>query len=280
MKLKFSLLFLNLLIVKYFFSQNQNDTLRLYYLINQYKSSAQFYKLDSMLNQLGDKKLLLNINGYADFLSSNSYNKLLSSRRALSVKKYIQSKKLNITSIEIKALGEVNSKLQTNLIVGQPNQRRVDVIIVNDIKSNNDQTKKQNNISNKKINSTIILKKGERTTLEGLSFEPGRHYLLPQSRPVLESLLETLLKSEDLKIEIQGHICCKGDSEDGFDLDSNNNKLSENRAKVVYDFLIKNGIEANRLNFVGFGHTQPKVFPELSPDDEQENRRVEIKVLE
>ena len=60
MKLKFSLLFLNLLIVKYFFSQNQNDTLRLYYLINQYKSSAQFYKLDSMLIQLGDKKLLLN----------------------------------------------------------------------------------------------------------------------------------------------------------------------------------------------------------------------------
>ncbi len=280
MKLKFSFLFLNLLIVKYFFSQNQNDTLRLYYLINQYKSSAQFYKLDSMLNQLGDKKLLLNINGYADFLSSNSYNKLLSSRRALSVKKYIQSKKLNISSIEIKALGEVNSKSQTNLIVGQPNQRRVDVIIVNDIKSNNDQTKKQNNISNKKINSTIILKKGERTTLEGLSFEPGRHYLLPQSRPVLESLLETLLKSEDLKIEIQGHICCKGDSDDGFDLDSNNNKLSENRAKVVYDFLIKNGIEANRLNFVGFGHTQPKVFPELSPDDEQANRRVEIKVLE
>ena len=280
MKLKFSFLFFNLLIVKYFFSQNQNDTLRLYYLINQYKSSAQFYKLDSMLNQLGDKKLLLNINGYADFLSSNSYNKLLSSRRALSVKKYIQSKKLNITRIEIKALGEVNSKSQTNLIVGQPNQRRVDVIIVNDIKSNNDQTKKQNNISNKKTRSTIILKKGERTTLEGLSFEPGRHYLLPQSRPVLESLLETLLKSEDLKIEIQGHICCKGDSDDGFDFDSNNNKLSENRAKVVYDFLIKNGIEANRLNFVGFGHTQPKVFPELSPDDEQANRRVEIKVLE
>ena len=233
-----------------------------------------------MLNQLGDKKLLLNINGYADFLSSNSYNKLLSSRRALSVKKYIQSKKLNITSIEIKALGEINSKSQTNLIVGQPNQRRVDVIIVNDIKSNNDQTKKQNNISNKKINSTIILKKGERTTLEGLSFEPGRHYLLPQSRPVLESLLETLLKSEDLKIEIQGHICCKGDSDDGFDFDSNNNKLSENRAKVVYDFLIKNGIEANRLNFVGFGHTRPKVFPEQNPDDEQANRRVEIKVLE
>ena len=280
MKLKFSLLFLNLLIVKNFLSQNQNDTLRLHYLINQYKSSDQFYKLDSMLNQLGDKKLLLNINGYADFLGSNSYNKLLSSRRALSVKKYIQSKKINITSIEIKALGEINSKSQTNLIVGQPNQRRVDVIILNDINPKRFQTKKQNIISHKKTRSTISLKKGERTTLEGLSFEPGRHYLLPQSRPVLESLLETLLKSEDLKIEIQGHICCKGDSDDGFDFDSNNNKLSENRAKVVYDFLIKNGIEANRLNFIGFGHTQPKVFPEQSPDDEQANRRVEIKVLE
>ena len=280
MKLKFSFLFLNLLIVKYFFSQNQNDTLRLYYLINQYKSSAQFYKLDSMLNQLGEKKFLLNINGYADFLGSNSYNILLSSRRALSVKKYIQSKKLNISSIEIKALGELNSKSQTNLIVGQPNQRRVDVIILNDSKSNNDPTKKQNNISSNNIKATISLKKGEPTTLEGLSFEPGRHYLLPQSRPVLESLLETLIKSDDLKIEIQGHICCKGDSDDGFDFDSNNNKLSENRAKVVYDFLIKNGIESNRLNFVGFGHTQPKVFPEQSPDDEQSNRRVEIKVLE
>ncbi len=196
------------------------------------------------------------------------------------MKKYIQSKKLNITRIEIKALGEINSKSKTNLIVGQPNQRRVDVIILNDINPKRFLTKKQNIISNKKINSTIILKKGERTTLEGLSFEPGRHYLLPQSRPVLESLLETLIKFDDLKIEIQGHICCKGDSEDGFDLDSNNNKLSENRAKVVYDFLIKNGIEANRLNFVGFGHTRPKVFPEQNPDDEQANRRVEIKVLE
>ncbi len=280
MKLKFSYLFFSLLIFKYGFSQNENDTLRLYYSINQYKSSAQFYKLDSLFNQSGDKELLLNINAYTDFLSSNLYNLFLSNRRALSVKKYIQSKKINTKIKEIKALGEINSKSQTDLFLGQPNQRRVDVIILNNIKINSHQNQKPSVISNNNIKATISLKKGETVILEGLSFEPGRHYLLPQSRPVLDNLLETLKKLEDLKIEIQGHICCKGDSDDGFDFDSNNNKLSENRAKVIYDFLIKNGIDSNRLSFIGFGHTQPKVFPEQSSNDEQANRRVEIKVLE
>jgi outer membrane protein OmpA-like peptidoglycan-associated protein len=49
---------------------------------------------------------------------------------------------------------------------------------------------------------------------------------------------------------------------------------------MVNDYLVKNGIDASRLTYKGYGHSRPKVSPEKSPADEQMNRRVEILVLD
>ena len=76
-----------------------------------------------------------------------------------------------------------------------------------------------------------------------------------------------------LKIEIQGHICCQ--------LTNDLQALSVARAKAVYNFLVSNQINRKRLSFKGFGTTNPiHPIPEKSEKEEQENRRVEIVILE
>ena len=70
--------------------------------------------------------------------------------------------------------------------------------------------------------------------------------------------------------------------------DAYNINLSDRRAKSVVDYLIKNGVDKDRLSSKGYGETQPRVAPEaiakMATDREkeaahQENRRTEFQVL-
>ena len=63
------------------------------------------------------------------------------------------------------------------------------------------------------------------------------------------------------------------------DNDTQTMNLSENRAKLIYDFLVREGIDGNRLQYKGYGSSRPKIYPETTDEDKQANRRVEIKVL-
>ena len=283
------------------YSQTRTQSLSLYYDINKVSSDLHFKKLDSLLSRIGKGKLEIKISGYADFLNNNRYNEQLSQKRAESVKTYILKKleKSQITSLTCIGLGEQNSK-DNQSKDGELMQRRVDVVMIEQIerkkisdKNNQTQKTEKTNTTAKQVsknttsaNSTTglgglkDLKEGETLTIEGLSFIPGRHILMKQSIPVLEELLATLKENSNLKIEIQGHICCMPGDEDGMDLDTKEMSLSENRAKLVYNYLVRNGIDAARLTYKGYGHTQPKVKLERTPEEEQINRRVEIKVLE
>ena len=115
--------------------------------------------------------------------------------------------------------------------------------------------------------------------LEGVNFIGGQHYPLPESRPAIEKLLRTMRKYPDLKIEIQGYICCEYDQYDGLDFHTQTMNLSENRAKYLYDYLIDADIRASRLSYKGYGSSKPLVFPEVTEEERIKNRRVEIKVL-
>ncbi len=282
--------------------QSRTFSLSLYYAINQTNSELNTKKLDSLCDRIGKGKLELKITGYADFLNNNRYNEQLSLKRAEYVKTYLLKKidKAQITAITCVGLGEQNSK-DNQSKEGEVSQRRVDVFITEQVErkkigdKNNqiqqvekkDQKIKPESVKtkNSKAPTTGLsgfkdLKEGESLTVEGLSFIPGRHVLMRESMPVLEELLNTLKEHSAVKIEIQGHICCMPSDEDGMDLDTQEMNLSENRAKAVYNYLVRNGIDASRLTFKGYGHTQPKVKLERTPEEEQMNRRVEIKVLE
>jgi outer membrane protein OmpA-like peptidoglycan-associated protein len=120
---------------------------------------------------------------------------------------------------------------------------------------------------------------GSILNIKGIQFEGGRHKMLKSSLPVLKELLKILKDNPAIKIEIQGHICCIDNGKDGMDFDTQEPKLSVNRARIVYEYLVRSGIDKSRLSYKGFGRTRPLVNPELSPKDEQMNRRVDIMVI-
>ena len=74
-----------------------------------------------------------------------------------------------------------------------------------------------------------------------------------------------------LEVEIEGHT-------DNVGAESHNHKLSENRAKAVYDFLVENGISANRMTFKGFGASQP-IATNDTDEGRATNRRTAFRVI-
>src|SRR5688572_22225440 len=106
------------------------------------------------------------------------------------------------------------------------------------------------------------------------------HQITPESRPILDELLDAMKTHPKLVIEIQGHICCENRIGDGMDLETGIYNLSTARAKAIYDHLISNGIQASRVSYKGFGHSQPMYpFPERTEEERVANRRVEIKII-
>lgn len=115
-------------------------------------------------------------------------------------------------------------------------------------------------------------KPGEKLTIENLNFHINTFAIVKESRGKLYELLLVMEHNPRLKIEIHGHICCNPK-----DLSD----LSTQRAKAVANFLKLQGIEANRVTFIGFGSTMPiHPLPEKFPWQAAENRRVEILIVE
>lgn len=121
-------------------------------------------------------------------------------------------------------------------------------------------------------------KVGESLVLRGINFDNGYHTILKKDMPALQAVLSALKEIPTLKVEIQGHVCCWPKGEEGFDRDTKEYNLSYNRAQVVYQWLVDNGIDKSRLTFNGYGMKNPLVYPEKNKSDQYKNRRVEFKV--
>ena len=104
-----------------------------------------------------------------------------------------------------------------------------------------------------------------------MNFYVDSYAIMPQSRANMYELLTVMKSCPDLKIQIQGHLCCVAkDIRD----------LSTQRAKAIYKFLEFNGIEKSRMTFVGFGSSKPLyALPEKSEAEREANRRVEIEII-
>ena len=121
---------------------------------------------------------------------------------------------------------------------------------------------------------------GDQLVLSDLTFIPGQHFLTESGDSAFVELLDLLNENSSLKINIEGHICCNINGEDGLDLATNRYNLSEARAEYIYTTLIENGIEKERLSYEGFARSKPIYPDELTEDEKKANRRVEIKILE
>ncbi len=120
---------------------------------------------------------------------------------------------------------------------------------------------------------------GKVITLENIYFGGGSAVMLRKSLNSVKELAQTLEDNPSLKIEIQGHVN-QPYNQSKRNKESYYQDLSEARAKAVYDYLIKRKIDPSRLSYKGFGYSK-MVFPYAkTPEEEQQNRRVEILVLE
>ena len=99
-------------------------------------------------------------------------------------------------------------------------------------------------------------------------FEVGKADLNDDAKFVLHDLVKILNKQPQIRLKIEGHTSDEGDA-------AFNQKLSENRAKAVVDFLVSQGVAADRLEYEGKGSSEP-----LDPNNREVNRRTEIIVLE
>jgi outer membrane protein OmpA-like peptidoglycan-associated protein len=265
-------------------AQPQSYSLSLFYDINKVEPEAG--KLNTLLNFTeGGDSGSVTILGYADFLGSVTHNMALSQKRADAVKYYLINRQPALRITSCKGYGEAQSHGQGS-VEGEPQQRRVDVLATRYVAVKKTEPVVTAPVAPVKQPDSLVtpgiekLEKGQSMELKGLLFVPGKHTWTKDSEKALLNLLSALRAFPDLKIEIQGHICCIDGPGDALDYDTYEKRLSENRARAVYDYLVRNGIEGGRLIYKGYGHTQPKIDPERNSFHEQMNRRVEIKVLE
>ncbi|TJZ62807.1 tetratricopeptide repeat protein [Sphingobacterium olei] len=128
--------------------------------------------------------------------------------------------------------------------------------------------------TNEKFETNILLqpiKIGGTITLNNIYFDINKYELLSTSKSDLMLLLAFLKLNPDIIIEVSGHTDNTGKKE-------LNQKLSENRAIAVANYLFANGIAKNRITTLGLGDQKPIATNETN-EGKQLNRRTEIKIL-
>ena len=101
-------------------------------------------------------------------------------------------------------------------------------------------------------------------------FDFGKYTLRPGTREKLARVSGIILAHPGLRIEVEGHT-------DNVGSDEFNQKLSEQRAGAVRDYLVGAGVAAANVTARGFGEAQP-VATNNTDQGRQQNRRVELVV--
>lgn len=105
----------------------------------------------------------------------------------------------------------------------------------------------------------------------GILFQTNSSTLSNTAQSSLSMFSQSLLNNPDTDIQIQGYTDSTGN-------DNINIPLSENRARSVYNYLLSNGVAANRMTYFGLGASNP-IASNATPQGRAENRRVEVYIV-
>jgi len=108
--------------------------------------------------------------------------------------------------------------------------------------------------------------------LQNIYYDFDEYYLRPDAVKELNNLIDLLNENGNIIIQMGSHTDTNG-------TETYNISLSNNRAKAAVRYLIDNGINPGRLAWKGFGEGALLVYPELSDEDEQANRRTEFRII-
>lgn len=196
--------------------------------------------------------------GHTDSLAGVDYNRQLSKRRVQSILAYLVYQGVDPLKMKADYFGEERPKYDNSPGERYKNRRCEIEFVIDPSLLPAPEMRLQD----------LPFAKGDRVRIPNLNFVGNQPIPVPESYPVLEDLLYAMKKYPDLQIELQGHVCC-----------SDNFELSQERARMVYDFLKANGVEGSRMSYRGFSNSKP-LFKERTERDKALNRRVEILVVD
>jgi len=115
------------------------------------------------------------------------------------------------------------------------------------------------------------LEVGVTVVMNNIFYETNKYDLLESSKSELTHLLTFMRRNPNVKVEIGGHT-------DNVGSDSDNQKLSKNRAAGVGAYLIEQGIDGSRISSKGYGETVP-VDANDTDEGRGRNRRTVCKII-
>ena len=276
---------------------NAQEQFSLYFDSNQYDlKTAEVDKLFAWIKANPNIKVLA-LNGYTDEDGSTGSNETLAQKRVATVASFIRGKVKIREDFKTRSFGELHKhspKKQFNRKVTiyylhEKDLHKEDEILgikkatVSKLKSpksypqnividNPNGSQSEFKLDTLFMRQVEKSKPGDKLKIENLNFQLNTFAITNESRGKLFELLIVMQDNPNLKIEIQGHLCCMA-----FD----RTDLSTQRARAVYKFLEAYKIQKSRLSYKGFGSTQPiYTIPEVDEEQRAANRRVEILVVE
>ncbi|MEP3837444.1 MAG: OmpA family protein [Algibacter sp.] len=262
------------------FSFSQKDlTHEVYFNTDKYEvPNTEENRLLLFISNLNDIDIeSISIFGFCDDRGADTYNLLLSQQRADAIKAIFANNEISEDLISnVDGKGEILLKIieEENLLKIRGLNRKVEIIVKPKlpkpvVKKVVDSTPKP------KIEKGIedLIKegnKGDKILFKNILFKTGYASVTPSSKKILDSIANALLEREDIYFTIQGHVCCTQYSRDAVNRQTKKRDLSAARAKYVYDYFAKKGIDKKRMRHIGLR----RKFP-LGGDPELD-RRVEI----
>lgn len=212
----------------------------------------------------------ISIYGFTDDRGSDSYNMVLSQNRANTIKEIFSNNEFDETVMtNVDGKGELLIKLvkDQNIDEARSLNRKVQIIVKPYFPPRVEVKPEKKDIA------TILkgeLKAGDKIKLDNILFKTGYAEVLEGSDDILEEIADIMVERKDVYFTIQGHVCCTKFSRDAIDRKTKKQNLSVARAKYVYDYMAKKGVNPKRMKFVGLRRKFPL------GGDPKYDRRVEI----
>lgn len=112
---------------------------------------------------------------------------------------------------------------------------------------------------------------GETIVLNHLIFDQGKSTIQESSFAQLDEVVRMMKDNTKMVVQLEGHTDNQGDAKKNMD-------LSQDRVDAVKKYLVKQGIQKDRIKTKAFGGTQP-LRNEMTQEARALNRRVEMRIL-
>jgi outer membrane protein OmpA-like peptidoglycan-associated protein len=234
-------------------SAQDKKTETVYFNFDKYDLAVeQEQKIYGFVKKIDSSKVeSVQIYGYCDDRGNYQYNYNLSNNRVQTVQNLLINYGFNknkIIIVEGRGRVLIDKDSSANLEEIRSKNRRVDLMLI------------PKNSFGKRIYNSLMDKHevGDRIYLEHILFQFGSSKLNSASLKELDKIAAILNKNKTLEFEIRGHVCCTPSHyNDAIDHSTNERKLSLNRAKNVFRYLMSKNINTLRMSYKGCGNKFP-----------------------